>query len=139
MIISSRNTPPPGALAALDSQVFDELAALGDTLDDGFLVALIDQFFGETKPMLVGLREAMWQGDALSIGSIAHSLKGSSAQLGGLRLAFGCDRLECLARRATSPDLSGLQTSLLEVERDYQALCVLLSQRVSAERSEFTP
>jgi HPt (histidine-containing phosphotransfer) domain-containing protein len=125
-----------GSVPTLDNKIFDELAALGDAIGEGFLVGLVDQFFSETEPLLVGLSQAISSDDAHSTRRLAHNLKGSSAQLGGLRFASCCDRLEKLA---TSGDLAGLRVELREVETDYRALCVLLRQRVSAPRpSEVT-
>ena len=102
----------------IDPVVFDELRILGDATDR-ILAELVEQFVHDTEPLLVELRDALEVGDALAVGRIAHSIKGSSGQLGGRRLALSCGRLE---RKAAAGSLAEGQDDLLEVEIDYEEL-----------------
>ena len=77
------------------------------------------EFFSDTEPLLVELREACDARDAPAVGRIAHSIKGSSVQLGGRRLALSCGRLEL---KANDGSLADGQRDLMEVEIDYKEL-----------------
>jgi two-component system sensor histidine kinase/response regulator len=119
----------------IDPAILDELRDLGEDSDHDLLTEVIDQFVRDTEPLLVQLREALDVGDAPAVGRIAHSIKGSCGQLGGLRLALSCGRLE---GKAIANVLSDGQDDLLEVEIDYQELRrTLMAQpsRVDRQRS----
>lgn len=111
---------------ALDPAVFGELVALADTMDDEFLAGLVGQFVHETESRLVDLRRAYRRGDVPVVRSLAHAIRGSSAQMGGARLAASCARLE---RVVTTTDLRG-HAVLREIEADHVELCALLARRV---------
>jgi two-component system, sensor histidine kinase and response regulator len=126
--------PPPSDEAPNDEMTFDpavldELRLLGEATERDFLVELAGQFANDTDALLVELREALSVGDASAVGRIAHSIKGSSGQLGGRRLALACDRLE---GKANAGFLSGRETELHDVEVDYQELRRTLTQHLSA-------
>jgi CheY-like chemotaxis protein/HPt (histidine-containing phosphotransfer) domain-containing protein len=116
---------------AIDHAEFDELRLLAVATEHDFVTHLIDQFVEETDLLLRDLREASSNGDASAVGHIAHSIKGSGAQLGGRRLALSCDRLE---ETATTGGLSHSPDDLAQVERDYTELRdALTEQRLSLE------
>jgi HPt (histidine-containing phosphotransfer) domain-containing protein len=117
--------------ATIDPAVFDELRALGEAAEEDFLADLVDQFVHDTEPLLVELSEALELGDARAVGRIAHSIKGTSGQPGGQRLASSCDRLE---RKATAGCPSDGQTDLQEVAGDYQELRRALTRQLSPDR-----
>ncbi len=121
---------PAGAAATaptLDRAIFDDLCALAETLEDGFLTGLVDQFVLETAPRLVELRHAFRSGDVPAVRRLAHGIKGSGAQIGGARLAASCDRLEQLV---TTTALRR-HVDLRDVEADHAELCRILARRVS--------
>ena len=123
--------PSDRALASestIDQAVFEELRILGG-LDRSFLTELVDQFGRETEPCLVELRAAVQMGDTSAVARIAHSIKGSSSQLGGRRLAMSCAALE---RKAAAAGLSGDLTDLQDVELDYHDLRETLLQQLSS-------
>jgi CheY-like chemotaxis protein len=113
----------------IDLAVFDEIRILDEATDDDLLAELIGQFVHETEPLLVELRHALETGDAVAVGRIAHSIKGSCIQLGGRRLALSCGRLGV---RATSGSLSDGQRDLMDVEIDYKELRSSLAEQLSA-------
>jgi two-component system sensor histidine kinase/response regulator len=111
---------------AIDHADFDELRLLAEATEHDFVSELIDQFVHDTDLLLSQLREASTRGDAVAVGSIAHSIKGSGGQLGGRRLEASCARLE---RRATTGGLSDGLADLSEVETDYRELRATLTER----------
>ena len=54
------------------------------------VVLAIDAFVADTPPHLAALREAATGGDTTALEHLAHTLKGSSGNLGALRLADLC-------------------------------------------------
>jgi two-component system sensor histidine kinase/response regulator len=127
----SRISHPTAAEFAIDHADFDELRLLAEATEHDFVTELIDQFVRETDLLLVDLRAASAQGDAVSVGNLAHSIMGSGGQLGGRRLALSCGRLES---RAIVGDLSDGPLDLAEVESDYRELRVALTElRSSAD------
>jgi CheY-like chemotaxis protein/HPt (histidine-containing phosphotransfer) domain-containing protein len=120
--------PDPEVVHTIDPVVFGELRILDDAAEGGLLVELVEQFVRETQPLLVELREALEVGDVLTVGRIAHSIKGSSVQLGGRRLALSCGRLE---RKAAAGSLAEGQDDLLEVEIDYKEFRSSLAEQLA--------
>jgi CheY-like chemotaxis protein/HPt (histidine-containing phosphotransfer) domain-containing protein len=118
-----------GVEDAIDADVFGELRILDETAEGDLLSDLVGQFFSDTEPLLVELREALEEGDASAVGRIAHSIKGTSVQLGGRRLALSCGRLEL---KANNDSLSDGQRDLMEVEIDYKELRSTLTEQLSS-------
>ena len=72
---------------------------------EGEYPKLLDTFLDDSQKRVEALRVA--RGDAKALGRIAHSFKGSSGNLGAVRLAQLCQRLEVESVGATS-DLGAL-------------------------------
>jgi CheY-like chemotaxis protein len=122
----------PGAGFAIDQADLDELRLLAAATERDFVTELIEEFVRETDLLLGDLREASSSGDAAAVSQIAHSIKGSGAQLGGRHLALSCSRLE---ETANTGRLSHSPDDLSEVERDYAELLeALTGQRWSVDR-----
>jgi HPt (histidine-containing phosphotransfer) domain-containing protein len=113
--------------AVLDAGVFDELSELARTVDDGFLAEVVEQFVGETTPLLAELDDAVDFGDSVAVRRIAHSLKGSSGQMGGARMAVACDGLEGMA---AGGDARYRRAALREIHIDHRALCRALGREL---------
>ena len=115
----------------IDRVIFDELRGFGDE----FVAHLIAQFVLHTESLLVRLADAVQSGDHSAAEVIAHTLKGSSAQLGGVRLALSCGRLEDKA-------VAGLpvsQNDLEEVAVEYENLRWTMTHQLSTELSPLDP
>ncbi len=82
---------PGGTTDPLDRSVLAGLRELGD---QELLTELADLFLEDVPPRLEALREAIEGGDAASVGRAAHALKGSSANMGALRMSTICAELE---------------------------------------------
>jgi HPt (histidine-containing phosphotransfer) domain-containing protein len=80
--------------AALDRQVLDGLReALGDVSGE-FITGLVVVYETQAGELMAELADAAEDEDAQRLSSAAHSLKGSSAEVGGHRLAGLCAKLE---------------------------------------------
>ncbi len=115
-------TPPPEDAApelTIDPVTFDELRELGAASGEELVAEVTGQFVRDTEVLLVQLRDAFEVGDAFATSRIAHTIRGSSVQLGGRQLAASCARLE---HEAVTGALTTDETGLLAVETDYREL-----------------
>src|SRR4029453_19224280 len=79
------------AAGPLDPVVFGDLRSFTSA---GFLIEAIDRFLSETPNRIQVLREASGRGDTAFFTRRAHSLRGSAAILGALRLTRLAAQLE---------------------------------------------
>jgi len=119
----------------MDRVVIDDLRLLGEPTGDEFLADIVRQFVTDTELFLIELTSAIEIDDAPVVARIAHSIKGSSDQLGGRRLALACSRLE---RLATANLLLDSKMIVREIDVEYQDLCRALTRAVSAPAREET-
>ena len=90
--------------AVIDQATFDQLVEItGGDLD--FVDELIDTYLDDAHTQLAALEAAVARGDVGELVRPAHSLKGSSLNIGALRLGALCRSLEETARTASDvPD-----------------------------------
>ena len=92
-----------------DSEHLDE-GALGElrmVLGSDFAV-LVQTFLDDSALRLASMRSALAQANHEAVREAAHSFKGSSMNLGALRLAAFCRQLEDQARAGNAAALPGL-------------------------------
>jgi len=118
-----------GGAAQLDPE---RLAILRE-LDDGdgeLLASIAEEFSIEAQRQLALLRAALAEGDPQAVAHAAHSIKGSSANLGAARLAELAGHLEALGRAgALGAAPATLDDIADELERVGVALTRLLAAR----------
>jgi signal transduction histidine kinase/ligand-binding sensor domain-containing protein/DNA-binding response OmpR family regulator len=110
-------TPPkPVALLSFDPVPLKQLRELEQAAGREIIATIVESFLTETPLRIEKMREAMETGDAKTLHALAHSLKGSGAQLGAVRFAALCRDVEGAA--LDSPAVSGLLAALAgELER----------------------
>jgi HPt (histidine-containing phosphotransfer) domain-containing protein len=120
----ARATPEPdlSSLSAaeslsesLDAEMIASLRRMESAGRSGLLNQLIDLFLKDSQSRLTAMREALAQGDIKTLTRIAHTLKGSSSNLGAKRMAAICDILEARGE-AGSMERSHVLISTLEEE-----------------------
>lgn len=100
------------------------LNTLQEVMEDEYLT-LIDVFLSDSEQRLVLLRQAArnlaggTSPDLTELGLAAHSFKGSSSNMGALRLSELCRQLEEQARRQA---LDGLEELVSLIDSEYQAI-----------------
>lgn len=90
----------------------DVLSALREVMEDDFST-LVDTFLTDSEERLQQLAVAV---DATRILETAHSFKGSSSNMGAVRLAELCHDLE---QQAKEQNLSGIKTLIAEITREF--------------------
>jgi HPt (histidine-containing phosphotransfer) domain-containing protein len=105
----------PDAIEKLRDQLGDE---------DGVLVReIIQLYLVQARELLAQLEVAARQADEYQIRGLAHSLKGSTATVGGGRLAAACDQIE----HASSAEL-GCPEVWPCVQREFELLAAELER-----------
>ena len=118
----------PKPVAAVSPGPFDRevLATLRELQEEGepdILGELFDLFLQDTPTRLRAMREAVKLEDNEAVQRIAHSLKGSSANLGAQQMAAMCEDLERQARggAAAAEVVTQLETEFARVQEAMQA------------------
>ncbi|PJK37249.1 histidine kinase [Pseudomonas sp. S10E 269] len=108
----------------LDPEV---LSGLQEVME-GEYPKLLDTFLDDSQKRVEALRKA--RDDAKALGRIAHSFKGSSGNLGAVRLAQLCQRLEVESVGAEVRDLRALVD---QIDREF----ALVKPLYETERQRF--
>jgi HPt (histidine-containing phosphotransfer) domain-containing protein len=102
----------------------DVLSVLREDLGDSETVRQVVKAFLDRLPLVLGqLGDAASRKDQAGILSVAHSLKGTSATLGAMRLSEQCAELERVARAGVRSEIpSKLAAVLAEADTARRAL-----------------
>ena len=100
----------------LDPDVVQSLRQLTPPGEPDVLVEILTVFLNEVPKRIVALRAAAVAGDALAMQRAAHSLKGSSGNIGARALHEVCRQLD---DRARSGDLTGVTPLLDSLATEY--------------------
>lgn len=106
-----RELRPAPQLLSLDKDRVRELQELASD-DPGLLTELIDIFLTGTPELIDQMRHSLEDEDSNSLRRNAHTLKGSSGQMGALRIQDLCATIETLA---STGSLVGVEALLSEV------------------------
>lgn len=106
----------------------DVLSALQEVMEDEYPM-LLDTFLADSAERLVLLHKAE---DAALLMNTAHSFKGSSSNMGAVRLAELCHELE---QRAKNKNLSGIEKLLGEIDGEF----AIVRPLYEAERQRSSP
>jgi signal transduction histidine kinase/ligand-binding sensor domain-containing protein/CheY-like chemotaxis protein/HPt (histidine-containing phosphotransfer) domain-containing protein len=117
---------PGGAGEAFDPARLSQLRQLEALTGQSLVVQLVNSFLAAAPLDVAQMREALDRADFERLTFIAHSLKGSSAQLGALRVAALSSELESRGRTAVLDGTAGL---LAEVEREIGRIAPLLIEQ----------
>ncbi len=118
--------PQSPEVAQLDESRIAMLRDLDD--GDGTLMALLaDEFTSEAQRQLNALRNGVAEGDPQAVERAAHSIKGSSANLGAVRLSRLTGRIEEFARAGAIGSVDAeIDGVAVEFERVRRALAALV-------------
>jgi two-component system, sensor histidine kinase and response regulator len=119
---------PLDPLDPLDRSVLAALRQLQEEGEPDILDELIEQFLTDVPPQLVALKEAVEAGDAHSVERIAHTLRGSSANMGAVRMEAICAELEEMGR---SEDLGAALRQIPRLEEEIGHVRTVFEQELS--------
>ena len=104
-----------GQVPLIDHSKLDsvkELAEPGDA--DGFFRDLVELFFTRVPVLINEMKEALKHNDATQVSRSAHTLKGTSGNLGAIRVMKIAETLENLARDDKLQSVSELLVTIQE-------------------------
>ena len=113
----------------LDEQVLQDLHALGDDEQPDFLQTVIQQFLEDQTKHLAAMEQAILKNDPLALRKAAHSLKGSSCNVGARALANCAMELEKLGAGGT---LDGVENLFKSFQKECGRARRALEQRLVA-------
>jgi CheY-like chemotaxis protein len=116
------NLPP-----ALDQIVLNALRSLKSEVDPDPLSGLIALYLKDAEPRLEKMAGALNRRDVPDLAAAAHSLKGTSNNLGARRLGELCGRLE---KEAKAGNLEAAATTLPVVQEEFSRVKEALEQEI---------
>ncbi|MGQ0603315.1 MAG: response regulator [Anaerolineales bacterium] len=123
-----RSIPDVGP-EALDQSLLDSWKELQTPGEPDLVRELVDAFEEDGPKLVVDLRQALANGDHNTARRLAHSLRGSSGNLGVRRLEKVCGALEAATEEAPDSDLTALTEQL---DREMHSAVLALRQYVMA-------
>jgi HPt (histidine-containing phosphotransfer) domain-containing protein len=100
----------------IDPQAIDNLRALNPGDNDEFLREIAGIFLEDTPQRLAELDQSLQAGDVAKFTRAAHSIKGSSANLGAMALRAVAEKLEHHSRKE---GLVGVTALVAEVKSEF--------------------
>ncbi len=104
------------SLPTIDLQAIENLRQLSPGDDDAFVKEICGIFVADTPNRLAELDAGVVANDVGSFVRAAHSIKGSSANLGAVNLRAAAEHLEAKARK---DGLGSIQSQLLVVKGEF--------------------
>lgn len=109
-------TAPMTDASVIDPQSIENLRALNPGDNDEFLREIAGIFMEDTPQRLAELEKSLQAGDAATFTRAAHSIKGSSSNLGAVALRAAAEKLEHHAR---THGLAGADTMISAVRVEF--------------------
>lgn len=105
----------------LNMEVIDELLALSDDGDPELLVDLIEMYLADGPTKLEAIERGIAAGDWESVERAAHSLKGSSGNLGATYVLATSDRIQNACREHKTSTVPADAKALAQYLKDAEA------------------
>lgn len=96
----------------IDLQAIENLRALNPDDDDEFLREIVTIYLEDTPQRLAELDQSLAAGDTQKFTRAAHSVKGSSANLGAMTVRAAAEQLEHQSAKQGLGDVAGLLANL---------------------------
>ena len=116
---------PASGKPVLAPEPIERLREMGQALGADVPRRILELFLADAATRLSELRRSVKAADATALEHTAHSLKGSSANLGALAFADLCHELE---ERSAAAQLAGAEGRLLVLEAEYRKVEAALRQ-----------
>jgi HPt (histidine-containing phosphotransfer) domain-containing protein len=109
----------------IDPQAIENLRALTPGDNDEFLREIVGIFLEDTPQRIAELDQSLAGNDPLRFTRAAHSVKGSSSNLGAMALRAVAERLE---QQSKQSGLVGLEPMLAELKSEFARAAAALRQ-----------
>jgi histidine phosphotransfer protein HptB len=112
--------------SVIDPQAIENLRALDPGANDEFLKEIAGIFLEDTPQRIAELDQSLLAGDVSKFTRAAHSIKGSSSNLGAVALRAASEKLEHLARTQglanVPPLIAAVKTEFARATAEIKAL-----------------
>lgn len=116
-------------LDCLNQDVLDVIRSLQDEDDPHMLDEIIHMYLETSEELMDTLVQASKHADDLDdVRIAAHTLKGSSANVGAQRVAEACFNVESIARTG---NVDGLEPALANLQQEFAHACQALKAELS--------
>lgn len=117
--MSSANTPATSPMSGepIDDARWETLEALESATGTGFLEEIVNLYLSDTPRRLAGLRDALADRDAEAGERLAHSLKGSSSNIGATHVESLSRELE---EQMAAGSVDGAEELVTRLEAEYE-------------------
>jgi histidine phosphotransfer protein HptB len=95
-------------IPVIDPEALENLRALNPDDNDAFLREIAGIFLEDTPLRIAELEQSLAAGDAAKFTRAAHSIKGSSSNLGAMTLRAAAEKLEHQSKTAGLGDVAAL-------------------------------
>ena len=126
----------PAPSKVIDRDVIDRLRKLTKGTCPDFLPEMIDLFIKDSPASINKMKEALRRDDTDALAQAAHSLKGSSGQVGARRMHALCDIIE---ERSRAGSMRGATALLLTLEEEFVRVCLALEAEKKRANQESFP
>ena len=109
----------------IDPQAIENLRAMTPGDHDEFLREIVGIFLEDTPQRIAELEQSLAGNDPLRFTRAAHSVKGSSSNLGAMALRAVAERLE---QQSKQSGLVGLEPMLAELKSEFDRAAAALRQ-----------
>lgn len=116
------------SLPVIDNEAIENLRALGEEGDDSFLREIIGIYLEDVPQRLADLKTALASGDQPLFTRSAHTIKGSSANVGALEVRAVAEKTE---HRSKIEPIATVAEMLPELEAAFDRACVALKALVA--------
>lgn len=106
----------------------DTLNMLKEVMEDGFCT-LLETYIDDSKVRIEEIKTALSGSDADSVRRAAHSLKGSSGNLGATNMAALCLQVEEKGREG---NLDDLDAALVNIETEYLQVVEIMQSMLTS-------
>jgi two-component system, sensor histidine kinase and response regulator len=113
----------------IDDTILDEVLEFAGQGGEELVRELVDLFFAEVPTRLNNMRRGMEEHDPERVTRGAHAMKGGASNLGAVRAAALCARLE---KQSRTGSLSGAEQIITELEAEVERVRLRLRARVEA-------
>ena len=112
----------------IDPQTVENLRSLNPGDNDEFLREIVGIFFEYTPQRIAELEQSLRAGDVPKFTRAAHSIKGSSANLGATGLRVAAEKLEHQSRTS---GLGGVEELVAQVKAEFSRAQTALAQLIA--------
>jgi HPt (histidine-containing phosphotransfer) domain-containing protein len=115
---------------SIDDTILDEVLEFAGKGGEQLVRDLIDLFFAEVPARLENMRRGAAERDPERVTRGAHAMKGGASNLGAVRAAALCGRLE---KQSRAGNLAGAEQIIAELEAEVERVRVRLRARVETD------